>query len=396
MELRPIREIKPNPDNPRVIRDEKFTKLKTSIQEFPEMLKLRPIVVDENDVILGGNMRYRALQELGHKEAWTIKASELTEAQKREFVIKDNVGFGEWEWETLANEWDAEELHAWGLDIPGFDAEVEIEAQEDDYEVPDEVQTDIVLGDLFEIGEHRLLCGDSTDSDQVANLMNGEKADMVFTDPPYGMFLDTDYSQIKGSEKSIGFKGNKTGNKYDKIIGDNEDFTPELINTIFANFNYCKEIFIWGADYFIDLIPNYGKDGSWFVWNKRSSEAQQRGIGNTFELCWSKTKHKRIVFDFEWFGFLSKDDPNEARNRVHPSMKPSKLLSRLINDYCKGDKLVDLFLGSGSTMVAAHQLNRKCYGMELDPKYCQVIIDRMIKLDPDLVIKRNGQPYQPK
>ena len=127
MELRPIKEIKPNPDNPRVIRDEKFTKLKNSIQEFPEMLKLRPIVVDEDDVILGGNMRYRALQELGHKEVWTIKASELTEAQKREFIIKDNVGFGEHNWDVLANEWDAAELEAWGLDIPGFDSDNELD-----------------------------------------------------------------------------------------------------------------------------------------------------------------------------------------------------------------------------------------------------------------------------
>jgi len=127
MELRPIKEIKPNPDNPRVIRDEKFTKLKNSIQEFPEMLKLRPIVVDENDVILGGNQRYRALQELKHKEVWTIKASELTEAQKREFIIKDNVGFGENNWEVLANEWDAAELEAWGLDIPGFDSDDELD-----------------------------------------------------------------------------------------------------------------------------------------------------------------------------------------------------------------------------------------------------------------------------
>jgi len=127
MELRPIREIKPNPDNPRVIRDEKFAKLKNSIQDFPEMLKLRPIVVDENDVILGGNQRYRALQELKHKEVWTIKASELTEAQKREFIIKDNVGFGENNWDVLANEWDAAELEAWGLDIPGFDGEGELE-----------------------------------------------------------------------------------------------------------------------------------------------------------------------------------------------------------------------------------------------------------------------------
>ena len=127
MELRPIKDIKPNPDNPRVIRDEKFTKLKNSIQEFPEMLKLRPIVVDENDVILGGNQRYRALQELKHKEVWTIKASELTEAQKREFIIKDNVGYGEHDWDVLANEWDAAELEAWGLDIPGFDSEGELE-----------------------------------------------------------------------------------------------------------------------------------------------------------------------------------------------------------------------------------------------------------------------------
>jgi DNA modification methylase len=388
----PISQVIPNPTNPRIIKDDKFKKLTKSIQEFPEMLELRPIVVDSNMVVLGGNMRLKACIAAGLKEVPIIVADNLTEQQQAEFIIKDNVGFGEWDWDLLANQWDVEALEDWGLELP-FDNTPVLEAEEDDYEAPSEIQTDIVLGDLIEIGQHRLLCGDSTDSDAVARLMNGEKADMVFTDPPYGMFLDTDYSQIKGSEKSIGFKGNKTGNKYDKIIGDNEDFTPELINTIFANFNYCKEIFIWGADYFIDLIPNYGKDGSWFVWNKRSSEAQQRGIGNTFELCWSKTKHKRIVFDFEWFGFLSKDDPNEARNRVHPSMKPSKLLSRLINDYCKGDRLVDLFLGSGSTMVAAHQLNRKCYGMELDPKYCQVIIDRMHKLDPSLEIKINGKPY---
>ena len=392
MQRAAIGTILPNPTNPRIIKDDKFKKLVKSIQEFPQMLELRPIVVDGNMVVLGGNMRLKACIAAGLKEVPIIVADQLTDAQKGEFIIKDNVGFGEWDWDLLANEWDVETLQDWGLELP-FDNTPVLEAEEDDYEAPSEINTDVVLGDLIEIGNHRLLCGDSTDSDAVARLMNGEKADMVFTDPPYGMFLDTDYSQIKGSEKSIGFKGNKVGNKYDKIIGDNEDFTPELINTIFASFGYCKEIFIWGADYFIDLIPNYGKDGSWFVWNKRSSEAQQRGIGNTFELCWSKQKHKRLVFDFEWFGFLSKDDPSEARNRVHPSMKPSKLLGRLIGEYCKGDKIADLFLGSGSTMVAAHQLNRKCYGMELDPKYCQVIIDRMHKLDPSLEIKINGKPY---
>jgi DNA modification methylase len=385
--------IKSNPNNPRIIKDDKFVKLVNSIKEFPAMMALRPMVVNADNIVLGGNMRLKALKEAGYIEVpdeWVKSAESLTEDEQRRFIIADNVGFGEHDWAMLQTEWDVEELAEWGLDIPDSKL-VSGEAEEDDYEIPDVIGTDIVLGDLYEIGEHRLLCGDSTDSDAVAKLMNGEKADMVFTDPPYGMFLDTDYSKIKGTENSIGFKGNKTGNKYDKIIGDNEDFTPELINTIFASFPKTKEIFIWGADYFVDLLPNYGKDGSWLVWNKRSSEAQQRGIGNCFELCWSLNKHKRFVLDFEWFGFLSKDDPNEARNRQHPSMKPSKLISRMINEFCKDATIiVDIFLGSGTTMLASHQLKRKCYGMELDPKYCQVIIDRMRKLDPDLVIKRNG------
>ena len=390
MEIVKIQEVKLNPNNPRLIKDDKFKKLVQSIKDFPEMLNIRPIVVNKDMIILGGNMRYKACKEAGLKEV-PIIITDLTEDQQREFLIKDNTSGGEWNWEVLANEWDSEQLEAWGLDIPSFAVDEVLEATEDDFDATPPEEPITVLGDLYEIGEHRLLCGDSTDSDAVAKLMDGQKADMVFTDPPYGMFLDTDYSKIKGTENSIGFKGNKTGNKYDKIIGDNEDFTPELINTIFASFPKTKEIFIWGADYFVDLLPNYGKDGSWLVWNKRSSEAQQRGIGNCFELCWSLNKHKRFVLDFEWFGFLSKDDPNEARNRQHPSMKPSKLISRMINEFCKDATIiVDIFLGSGTTMVASHQLKRKCYGMELDPKYCDVIVKRMIKLDNTLNVKRNG------
>ena len=402
MQLVSINKLKNNtgqveglPKNPRVLKDDKFKKLVKSIQDDPEMLELREVIAYDNNgelVVIAGNMRLKACQDVGLKEIPTKILPQNTPIEKlKAYTIKDNVAFGEHDWNELANSWDVEELTEWGLDIPNFDVN-NLEAEEDDFAVPDGgTETDIVLGDLFEIGEHRLLCGDSTDSDQVAKLMNGQKADMVFTDPPYGMFLDTDYSKIKGTENSIGFKGNKTGNKYDKIIGDNEDFTPELINTIFASFPKTKEIFIWGADYFVDLLPNYGKDGSWLVWNKRSSEAQQRGIGNCFELCWSLNKHKRFVLDFEWFGFLSKDDPNEARNRQHPSMKPSKLISRMINEFCKDATIiVDIFLGSGTTMLATHQLKRKCYGMELDPKYCQVIVDRMKKLDPSLIIKKNG------
>ena len=386
MERLPLKTLKANPNNPRVIRDEKFKKLVKSIQEFPEMLEARPVVVNPDMVVLGGNMRLKALREAGVEEAPVYIAS-WDEVKQRQFIIKDNVGFGEWDWDALANEWNEEELQDWGLDIPGFEEMQEVlEAEEDDFDVPDEIKTDIVPGDLFEIGEHRLLCGDSTDSDQVAKLMDGQKADMVFTDPPYGMKLDTDYTSMS-----------PTSLKHSSVLGDNEDFAPELINTIFACFGDVKEIFIWGADYFAELIPSRTK-GSLMVWDKRSDEDKigllDGAFGSDFELCWSKVKHKREIVRI-----LRQTGHHEARSedkRVHPTQKPCKLARWFFNKWGGDDDLIaDLFLGSGSTMVAAHQLGRKCYGMELDPKYCQVIVDRMHKLDPSLQIKRNGQPYEP-
>ena len=119
-----LKDIKPNPNNPRVLRDDKFQKLKQSITEFPKMLSLRPMVIDENNVVLGGNMRLRALQELGFtdvKEAWVKRSSDLTEEEKKRFIIADNVAFGEWDWDTLANDWEVVDLEAWGLEIPQFD-----------------------------------------------------------------------------------------------------------------------------------------------------------------------------------------------------------------------------------------------------------------------------------
>ena len=378
----PIGQVKTNPNNPRIIKDEKYTKLVKSIKEFPQMLQLRPIVVNDDMIVLGGNMRLKACKEAGLKEVPIIKASELTEDQQREFIIKDNVGFGEWDWQMIASDWDAEQLEDWGLDVPDF--KIEAEATEDDYEVPNEIQTDIVLGDLFEIGPHRLLCGDSTDSEQVAKLMNGEKADMVLSDPPYGMFLDADYTSLNW--------GNRKGKKYDNVIGDHEDFDPELINTFFKHFDYCKEIFLWGADYYFELLPNF-KKGNYIVWDKTLQSNGDAGSNSEYELCWSRQKHKRVVLHFNWFRYFGLQS-QDTKTRVHPTQKPLEVNNHFIENYSKQQEIIiDLYLGSGSTMVASHQLKRKCYGMELDPKYCQVIVDRMLKLDPSLKIKRNGQDY---
>lgn len=365
--------LKSNPSNPRIIKDDKFKKLVKSIKDFPEMMDKRPIVcvtdVDGKLYPLGGNMRLKALQELNFKEipdSWVMLADNWTQEQRKEFIIKDNVGYGEWDWDDLANNWNVEDLTEWGLDIPNFDATV-LEAEEDGFAVPEGgIETDIVLGDLFEIGEHRLLCGDSTDSDQVAKLMNGQKPDFIHTDPPYGI----NYS----SENS----GYKTSNKFEVIKNDAKGV--DISNLFLFD---CPKV-VWGANCFPNKLPHRGR---WAVWYKRG-EGAEKALGSPFELAWIDiTSGYDRFYKIVHGGFVNSD----GGKRLHPTQKPVKLVDEILNDLGKDSKLIlDLFLGSGTTMLASHQLKRNCYGMELDPKYCQVIIDRMKKIDPTFVIKKNG------
>jgi len=382
-----INTIKANPSNPRVIKDDKFKALVKSIKNFPEMLELRPIVVNSENIILGGNMRLRACKEAGLTEVPIIYASSLDKDKQNEFIIKDNVGYGEWDWDTLANEWDADLLADWGLDIPET-IKTELEAKEDDYDIPEEVHTDIVHGDLFEIGDHRLLCGDSTDSDQVAKLMNGDKADMVFTDPPYALF---------GNSTGVAVADDKMIRPFFLLIGTSIMKATKK----FAHFYSCLDWKSWAA-----VLETYQKAGltvkNMIVWDKGSP-----ALGQAY-----RSQHELIMFGLcgnngiritGSSGVESKyqiKDTNvwtvkrENKQGMHAALKPQELIQKAVQNSSFAEELVlDLFLGSGSTMVAAHQLNRKCYGMELDPKYCQVIIDRMLKLDPTLTVKRNGQPY---
>lgn len=346
---------------------------------------IAPIIVDEDHVILAGHTRWKALKKLGHTEAECIVKSGLTDEQKRKYRLLDNktAEIAEWDFDLLADELDDLDFGGFdfGFDMPDEDGPeiVEDEAPE----VNEAVEPKAKRGDIYQLGRHRLMCGDSTSVDDVARLMDGQKADMVLSDPPYGMRLDTDFSGCIGS---IGRKNHTQGNKYEKVIGDNEDFKPELITTFFDNFPYCEEVFLFGADYFAEILPNKN-DGSWLVWDKRK-ESQADAIGSEFELIWSKQKHKRRMLRFDWFGFLSSTDGKDARNRVHPTQKPVSLLCEIIRQWGKDLwRVVDLYGGSGSTLIACEQLDRTCYMMELDPHYVDVIIDRWEKSTGEKAVK---------
>jgi DNA modification methylase len=383
-----IAKVKENPSNPRFIKDGKFKKLVQSIKAFPEMLEKRPIVVDEDMVVLGGNMRLKACKSAGLFEVWVDMAEGWSQEQKDEFIIKDNDAFGEWDWDILANEWDVNLLYEWGLDLPPMFDDPKPEAKEDDYTEPDQMQVDVVLGDLVEIGEHRLLCGDSTDSDQVAKLMDGEKADMVFTDPPYGENINFSYL------------GHTTKLKHNKEVIKNDELSGSNLSKFLLSINSNLKLFNIGAYYVcsgwkqLPIFQTIFEHSMLIVWDKK-----QLGFG----MGDYRNQTEFILYNKNnglWFGDNSQRNVFEINrvndNKLHPTIKPIALCEKAINNSSKPKDLVfDLFLGSGSTMVAAHQLNRKCYGMELDPKYCQVIIDRMHKLDPSLKIKINGQKYTP-
>jgi DNA modification methylase len=354
-----ISDIKINPENPRTIKDENFAKLVKSIQDFPEMLEIRPIVVNSDMMVLGGNMRLKACKEAGLKEVVIIVADNLSEDQQKEFLIKDNVSGGDWDFDLLSD-WDADQLDEWGLELPEFGIE-ELEAVEDDFDgsVPEDPIT--VLGDLYEIGEHRLLCGDSTDSDQVAKLMDGEKAEMVFTDPPYDLENEDYHSNI------FLF----TQNAHVFVMHDDKGIVNYLrlsklafMRFYVANFGFASPR---GNDPYLSHI---------LVSQEKNGDAIPH-----------ENKHDsfRSIIPME-YRFRLKDDKTD-----HKHQKPLKFIQTFIEHFSKnGFKILDLFLGSGSTMVASHQLKRKCYGMELDPKYCDVIVKRMLKLDPTLTVKRNG------
>jgi len=265
----------------------------------------------------------------------------------------------------------------------------ELEAEDDNFEEPENIETDIVLGDLFEIGEHRLLCGDSTDSDSVARLMDGGKADMVFTSPPYN--ANTKFTNVKNEGKLY--------ENYDDNLSSKEyiDFASSVLEICFLNTN---GFIFWNVNYntnskneFIKQIINRIDYLEELICWKKTALPVPAGLTRTWEPIYvfkTEKNNKRIgTLNKTEFNFWDINNSG-ALDKSHRAAYPIKLVEKALNLLVDSVKILDPFLGSGTTMVASHQMKRKCYGMELDPKYCQVIIDRMKKLDPTIKIKRNG------
>lgn len=353
---------------------------KEQIERLAKVIKYQgfrsPITVSNlSGYIVAGHARLKAAKEIGMTKVPVSYQDFADEAQEYAHLTADNA-LALWaKIDMSAVEEYAKSIDVdFDLDFLGFNdfsLPDEVGQSEKDDAVPDTEDNEfgVELGDIYQLGEHRLMCGDSTDEETVSKLMNGEKADMVFTDPPYGMDLNADYSKMVN-------KNGQAGNKHKQVAGDSsEDFSPELIESIFNNFSYCKEMIIFGADYFAEHL--YKKnEGSWLVWDKRVEEKFDAIIGSGFELMWSKSRKKREIIRFEYSSWASRMADNVEGKKPHPTMKPVLLIEKIFLKFKSEKLIVDLFLGSGSTLIACEKTNRKCYGMELDPHYCSVIIKR--------------------
>ena len=361
-----IDKIKPYQRNARKHDSKSIEVIANSISEFG---MADPIAVwGKENIVIEGHGRLLALKQLGYDKAPIIHLDYLTDEQRRAYTLAHNktAEFSEWDMELLTDE--AESIFNIDLSDFGFDLsedeEEETEVIED--EVPEEVEPVAKQGDIWQLGRHRLMCGDSTSVTDVEKLMDGKKADMVMTDPPYGIDVVGDNGEV-GANFGVAKKGN-----YSKVIADDTTDTAKASYEILKEL--CDKLIIWGGNYFLDFLPSSDR---WLIWDKRVDS----GIRNTFadgEMAYCSFHTPVRIYHQLWNGMIRE---GEKEKRVHPTQKPIKMLSKILEDFTKQDNVIlDVFGGSGSTLIACEQLNRTCYMMELDPHYVDVILYRWEKL----------------
>lgn len=325
-----------------------------------------PIVIDEDNVILAGHTRLKALKKLKYKECECVRKVGMTEEQKRKYRLLDNKTneLAEWDIDLLKGELDGLDFldFDFGFDI-GIESEPQAIVEDDAPEVDNQAEPITKLGDIWQLGRHRLMCGDSTNAENIALLMGGQKADMVFTDPPYGM-------------NAVSKSGVLSKNYKNDIM--NDDTNEVAISAFLLSqklFPAAKQVW-FGANYYTECLPS---SECWVVWDKNNGASDQTDC----ELAW--TNFRSVVRQFTM--------ASEKTNRVHPTQKPVRLFAQIVKKFEnkeRFDTVVDLFGGSGSTLIACEQLNRTCYMMELDPKYCDVIVKRWENFTGNKAKRING------
>ena len=416
---RKLSELHELPGNPRTIKKDQFEKLKKSIKDNADYFEARPIILSNRTgelVIIAGNQRYKAAKAIGMTEVPTILLEDLSEEREREIVIRDNVENGDWDMDALANEWNAQDLLDWGVELPELEAMTEV-VEDTPPEVNEEEEPMTKLGQIWRLGNHRLMVGDSTKAEQVAELMGGEQADLLVTDPPYNVNYGSrgkTYQEkaSQGLEYSCG-KDDRT------ILNDNMDdqsfreFLTDAMEAAEESMRPGAAFYIWHADTegfnFRAAVKAVGMELKQnLIWVKNTLVLGRQDYQWIHEPClygWKEgaghyfidDRTQTTVFDDEKpIDELSNKELKElvrnyrqavptsiirenkpSKSEEHPTMKPVKLIARLVaNSSREGEAVLDIFGGSGTTMIACEQLGRSCYMMELDPHYADVIIER--------------------
>jgi DNA modification methylase len=378
IETRAIDNLRPDSRNARKHGKKNLATIRASLEQFGQQ---RAAVIRSDGTVLAGNGMLEAARELGWTDlAVTVVPDDWTDEQARAYALADNRTGELAEWDVAVLDEHLVELEVAGLDIEslGFEPPKRDQAEDDD-EVPVEVPADpvTVTGDLWQVGPHRIICGDSSDPLVLDRLLHGVKVGCVMTDPPYGMNLETDYTKMHSR------KGSRT---WKPVEGDDTDYDPRFVMSYFDD---VEEQFWWGADYYRALIPS---GGSWIVWDKRYTENGnlEKVHGNHFELCWSKQIHKRIVLRHLWSGYhgLAQEDVSK---RVHPTQKPSLMIAEMLERWASaGCAVVDPYAGSGAHLVASAKTGRTGFGVELDPAYVDVIVARLEAQTGEKAVRVNG------
>lgn len=382
IEYRLLEYLQPNPKNPRKSTPEQIKKLAESIKANPAFFEARPILLSERTgelVIIGGERRSEAAKLLGMDTVPTILLSGLSETQEDEIMIKDNTHAGVWDEQKLA-QWGKEQLQGWNVDGVKWPKQA-TEIKEDDFNPDAKVEPRVKFGDVWQLGRHRLMCGDSTKKDDVLILTGGGKIDICLTDPPYGISIVKTTGKI-GGDKPATFGKTLQGWEDGKIMGNVVQSTvyhaikgDETTDTALKSFEIMKELsnnqIIFGGNYFTDFLP---PKACWVVWDKMNGDSVFADV----ELAWTSFDKGAKLIQWMWNGMARAGDrKTEGVKRIHPTQKPVGLFVKIINEFSKeNENIMDLFAGSGPLVIAAEQTNRNAFMMEYEPYYCDVIITR--------------------